>query len=234
MRCLRARSGGAQFLAGFPETSFMFGLICALFFLWLMARDFSKSGDIKRSLLLAVVTGSVALALSAFQLAEFVTFLAASYTVHTESYGTVVKEPFWLLPLFLPNFFGTPFVSFWIAGISPYDHMPSSLFCGISTVFLAIKVLLWRAAPNRNYVLLFVALFVVFAGYDYGFPILKYVGHFPIMNLMSTVWSAFVIPFALSVLAGFGRCFLSGPARIRGWPQFGNLSCELCVSRRGD
>jgi hypothetical protein len=196
--------GGAQFLGGFPEASFMLGLASGLFFLWLMIRDYRSNGAFARNLLLCLVTAAVTLALSAFQLAEFGKLLIASHTVHTASYGTVVKEPFWLLALFLPNFFGTPFESFWINEISPHDHMPLSLFCGISTVLLATMALLWRAAPNRNYVWFFAALLFVFIGYDYGFPILKYVGHLPFINMMSTAWNAFVIPFALSVLAGFG------------------------------
>jgi hypothetical protein len=154
--------GGAQFLGGFPKTSFMLGLTSGLFFLWLMLRDYRSNGAFERNLLLCLVTAAVTLALSAFQLAEFGKLLIASHTAHTASYGTVVKEPFWLLPLFLPNFFGTPFESFWINEISPIDHMPLSLFCGILTVLLATMALLWRAAPNRNYVWFFAALLFVF------------------------------------------------------------------------
>lgn len=196
--------GGVQFLGGFPETSFMLGLVSSLFFLWLLFQNPRSLNKIKCGLLLALIVAALAIAIGGFQLAEFAKLLFASQTAHTASYGTVVKEPFWLLPMFLPNFFGTPFESFWISEISPYDTMPSSLFCGISTVLLAIMALLWRTAPNRTYIWFFVTLLFVFIGYDYGFPILKYIGHLPLINMMSTAWNAFVIPFALSVLAGFG------------------------------
>jgi hypothetical protein len=206
--------GGAQFLGGFPEASFMLGLISGLFFLWLLIQDYRSTGAWKRGVWLALITAVVAVALSGFQLAEFAKFVVVSHHSHSTNYGTVVKQPFWLLPMFLPNFFGTPLESFWISQISPYDHMPPSLFCGISTVLLATMALLWRAAPNRNYVWFFAALFFVFVGYDYGFPILKYVGHLPFINMMSTAWNAFVIPFALSVLAGFGVQSLRQPGSV--------------------
>ena len=101
--------GGAQFLGGFPETSFMFGLIGGLFFLWLTIWEYRAGGDWKRGFLLAAVIAAVTLALSGFQLSEFARLVLASDTAHTTSYGTVVKEPYWLLPMFLPNFFGRPF-----------------------------------------------------------------------------------------------------------------------------
>jgi len=196
--------GGAQFLGGFPEASFMFALVSGLFFLWLLLLDYRSTGALKHGIVCGVVVAAIAIALSGFQLAEFTKLLSAAQTSHTTIYGTVVKQPFWLLPLFLPNFFGTPLQSYWIGGISPWDHMPPSLFCGISTVLLGIVALLWRGAPNRTYIWFFTALFFVFAGYDYGFPFLRYVGYLPFINLMSTAWNAFVLPFALSVLAGFG------------------------------
>ncbi len=147
---------------------------------------------------------TIAIGLSGFQLGEFAKLVFTGHTLHSKIYGMALKEPFWLLPLFLPNFFGAPFQSFWVDHINPFDHMPLSLFCGISTVLLAIMALLWRAAPNRAFIWFFAALFFVFAGYDYDFPILRYVGYLPFINLMSTAWNAFVIPFTLSVLAGFG------------------------------
>jgi hypothetical protein len=196
--------GGSQFLGGFPEASFMFGLVSGLFFLWLMLQDYNSVSVTKRNLLLGLAIAVVTILLSAFQLVEFGKLLAASNTAHSTGYGLVVKEPFWLLAMLLPNFFGTPFESFWTSAISPYDHMPSSMFCGISTILLAIVGLLWRDAPNRKFIWFFAALFFVFAGYDYGFPVLKFVGYLPFINMMSTAWNVFVIPFALSVLAGFG------------------------------
>jgi hypothetical protein len=196
--------GGAQFLAGFPETSFVFSSIAAAFFVLLLWRDFRSGGEIKTAAAYGFIAAGLALVLSAFQLVEFARFLPLAETSHTTNYGSVVKEPFWLLPLLLPNFFGTPLQSYWITQISPYDHMPPSLFCGISTVLLAIMGLCWHDAPNRALMWFFAALLFVFVGYDYGFPILRYVGYLPFIDLMSTAWNAFVIPFTLSVLAGFG------------------------------
>ena len=195
---------GAQFLGGFPEASFVVSVIAGLFFVWLLiAFDRSTRARLS-SLKLALVIGVIALALSGFQLAEFVRFVAVSHNSHNTTYGTVVKEPFWLLPLFLPNFFGQPLYANWFAGISPFDHMPASLFCGISTVLLAFAGAFWWQAPNRRYFWFFAAVLLLFLGYDYGFPVLKYLGYLPLFNRMSTAWNAFVIPFGLSVLAGFG------------------------------
>lgn len=207
--------GGGQFLGGFPEASFMLGLVSGLFYLWVLLQDYRSIGAMKQSLLLGLATAAVVVALSSFQLIEFGKLLIASHTAHSAIYGTVVKEPFWLLAMLLPNFFGRPFVTFWTSAISPYDHMPLSLFCGISTILLAIIGLSWRQAPNRRFICFFAALFFVFVGYDYGFPVLKYVGYLPIINLMSTAWNAFVIPFSLSVLAGFGVQALRQPGAVR-------------------
>lgn len=201
--------GGIQFLGGFPESSFILGVASGSFYVWLLAREYRTAGRIEYGLLLGGIVALVTLAISGFQLAEFFKLLSASYTVHTSDYGAVVKEPFWLLPMLLPNFFGTPFVSFWATGISPHDHMPLSMFCGMSTVLLAIVALLWRTAPNRGYVWFFAILLLVFIGYDFGFPVLKNLGHLPGFNLMSTAWNVFIIPFSVSVLAGFGVQSLS-------------------------
>lgn len=196
--------GGTQFLGGFPESSFILGIAAGSFYLWLLARDYRAADRIEYGLLLGGIVAAVTLAISAFQLAEFFKLLSASYTLHTSNYGLAVKEPFWLLPLLLPNFFGTPFVSFWANGISPNDHMPLSMFCGISTVLLAIMALLWRKAENRNYAWFFALLLVIFVGYDFGFPVLRNLGRLPGFSLMSTAWNVFMIPFSISVLAGFG------------------------------
>ena len=148
---------------------------------------------------------AVTLALSAFQLAEFATLLLHSTTAHHANYGTVVKEPFWLLPGLLPNFFGRPFHGpLWLTQVGATDHFLPSLFCGVSTVILAVAALLWRNSPMRSSIWFFAAILLVFVGYDFGFPILRSIGHLPLFNLMSIAWNVFVIPFALSVLAGFG------------------------------
>lgn len=206
--------GGAQFLAGFPEVSFILGLLSGVFFLWLVFQERGSAADVKNSVLLGLVIATVTLLLSAFQLLEFGSLLASSKTAHSAMYGTVVKEPFWLLAMLLPNFFGMPFQANWTAAVSPYDHMPLSMFCGISTVLLALSGLMWRGAPNRRFILFFAVLFLLFAGYDYGFPVLKLIGYLPFINLMSTAWNVFVIPFTLSVLAGFGMQSLRHPGAI--------------------
>jgi hypothetical protein len=196
--------GGSQFLGGFPEASFIFGLITALFFLWVMVGDARAGGDWRRAIVLAALTAALTLMLSAFQLIEFVRLLTESYTFHDTHYGTVVKQPYWLLAMFLPNAFGTPFVSYWIAQIGHTDHMPPSMFCGISTLIFGIAALLWRRAPGRSHIWFFALVFFVFTGYCYGFPILRYIGHLPLINRTSTAWIVWVIPFSLTVLAGFG------------------------------
>ena len=197
--------GGCQFLAGFPETSFILGLIAGAFFLWLTVEDYRSGGRWQRGILLASLTVAVTLALSAFQLAEFATLLLHSTTAHHANYGTVVKEPFWLLPGLLPNFFGTPIYGpLWLTQVGATDHFLPSLFCGVSTVILAVAALLWRNSPMRSSIWFFAAILLVFVGYDFGFPILRSIGHLPLFNLMSIAWNVFVIPFALSVLAGFG------------------------------
>ena len=89
------------------------------------------------------------MALSGFQLAEFARLVSTAQTLHTAGYGVEVKEPYYLLSLFLPNFFGKPFQSYWIGQINPYDHVLPSLFCGISTVLLGIIALLWSAARTE-------------------------------------------------------------------------------------
>jgi hypothetical protein len=204
--------GGGQFLAGFPETSFILGLVTGAFFLWLMVADYRRGGNWKHGIFLASLAVAVTLALSAFQLAEFATFLLHSTTAHHTGYGTVVKEPFWLLPLLLPNFFGTPFYGpTWPSEVTAFDHFPASLFCGVSTLILAIAALLWRNSPMRGTIWFFTAVLLVFVGYDFGFPILRSIGHLPLFNLMTIVWNAFVIPFAISVLAGFGVHSLRAP-----------------------
>src|SRR5262249_33454978 len=98
--------GGSQFLGGFPESSFIFAVISAAFCLWLAISDAHRGSAWPRVVLLAVLAALVASALSAFQLSEFVRFVLAAHTTHSTSYGTVVKEPYWLLPLFVSNVFG--------------------------------------------------------------------------------------------------------------------------------
>jgi hypothetical protein len=196
--------GGSQFLGGFPESSFIFTLISVAFFLWLAILDYRQAGEWRRAALLGLLTAFVTLALSAFQLAEFARLVFAAHTTHTTTFGTVVKEPYWLLPLFTSNFFGTPFYEDWLAAVPPNDHMSLSIFCGTSTLILGLMALLWRSSPMRGHIWFFAAVFFVFLGYDFGFPVLRSIGHLPLFNLMSIAWNVFVIPFALSVLAGFG------------------------------
>jgi hypothetical protein len=196
--------GGSQFLGGFPEASFIFTLVSGAFFLWLAVCDYRQQGDWRCLALLGLLTAFVTLALSAFQLAEFARLVFAAHTVHTTSYGAVVKEPYWLLPLFISNFFGTPFYENWLSVVSPNDHMSLSIFCGTSTLILGLTALLWRTSPMRGAIWFFAAVFFVFLGYDFGIPVLRSIGQLPLFNLMSIAWNVFAIPFALSVLAGFG------------------------------
>lgn len=196
--------GGVQFLGGFPETSFIFAVATITFFLWLLAWHRRSRNALTKVLLLGLLAGVLSVAISGFQLGEFVRLLAIGNSSHSPAYGRVVKEPFWLMPLFVPNFFGTPFQAYWTTAVSPNDHMPPSLFCGVSTILLAIIAIIWSPSGCRKHVSFFVTLLVVFVGYDYGFPVLKHLGRLPLFDLMSTAWNAFIIPFALSVLAGFG------------------------------
>ncbi len=213
--------GGSQFLAGFPEASFILGLITGAFFLWLTIGDWQRGGGWKRSIALASLTVAVTLALSGFQLAEFANLCCTHHSAHDVSYGIHVKKPFWLLPLLLPNFFGTPFYGpMLIKEVSAFDHFPPSLFCGISTLIFAIVALLWRSSPMRGAIWFFAAVLAVFVGYDFGFPLLRSIGHLPLFNLMSIAWNVFVIPFAITVLAGFGVHSLHRRA-----PDRSNLCC---------
>lgn len=196
--------GGAQFLGGFPETSFIFAFCTAAFFLWLVLQPGNRSHWVGH-LGHGVAVAALCLLISGFHLAEFVRYLKMSNHVHTEAYGLVVKEPFWLMSLFLPNFWGKPFRSSWAAGAPPHDHMNLSLFTGIATLLLALTALTdVRSSADRRHRWFFAGLLIFFIGYDYGFPVLRHVGRLPLFNLMSTAWNAFVIPFCIAVLAGFG------------------------------
>jgi hypothetical protein len=202
--CLAGVIGGVQFLGGFPETSLIFVVVSSGFFLWMLVQDHGSRRVLGKGILLGLLVAALTLAISGFQLGEFVRLLSHANSMHSSAYGAVVKQPYWLLPLFVPNFFGTPFETYWTSAVSSNDHMPPSLFCGVSTVLLALIAILWKPPGSRKYVWFFVILLVLFAGYDYGFPVLRHLGRLPLFNLMSTAWNAFVIPFALSILAGFG------------------------------
>ncbi len=192
--------GGTQFLAGFPETSFIFSLITILFFCWILILYRGDRSVLKTGILLGLLATALTLAISGFQLGEFALYLPHSTHVHETWYGHVVKAPQYLMPLLISNFFGTPFHS----GLA-LDHMYLSLFCGISTLLLAFfSVISKKESTNKKYLFFFLSLLIIFVGYDFGFPLLKNIGYLPLFERMSTAWNVFVIPFCVSVMAGFG------------------------------
>lgn len=215
--------GGIQFLGGFPESSFTLCVIGGLFFLWFFV--FQAKGDERgRLLILGVSAALLTLAVSAFQLGEFVRLLPRAWTSHTTSYGAAVKTPFWLMPLMVPNFFGVPFTAkLWINGVSPHDHMIVSLFCGISTVIFAAVSIFGPSRKYRAYCYFFFGILILYLGYDFGFPVLRDIGYLPLFDRMSIAWNAFAIPFALSVLAGLG---LDALCRERG---FAKTVVAICI-----
>lgn len=192
--------GGSQFLGGFPETSFIFSLITMGFFFWILMLYRNNLNRVKTGLLLGLLATILTLALSGFQLGEFARYLSYSSHVHATWYGHVVKEPYYLISMFIANFFGKPFHS----GLAR-DHMYLSLFCGISTVLLALFAICSKHESSpKKYLFFFLSIFIIFVGYDFGFPLLKNIGYLPLFERMSTAWNVFVIPFSLSVMAGFG------------------------------
>lgn len=208
-----SRNGVVKYtIAGFPESSFTFSVISFLFFSWLVSFGFGhESGGYDRrwrarAFGLACITALITLGISGFQLGEFIRFLPLAVTSHTSEYGMAgFNKPLWLLALLFPNFFGHPFVANWFTEIrDPHNYMITSLFCGISTVILALAAIIRMRPELRRYSWFFIIVLVVFVGYDYHFPILKNIGRFPILNFSSTAWNVFVIPFSISVLAGLG------------------------------
>lgn len=203
--------GGAQFLAGFPEGSFIFALVATAFFVFRVFFHSNARYSLTRTLGLGLITATLAVAMSSFQLIEFIRYTFYSDHVHVPGYGSITKPIYFLLSLLLPNFFGEPFQPPWTSEVAAADHFSYSMFCGISTVILSlIAIMSGRSAPYRAYFWFFFSLFIFFVGYDFGFPIITKVGDLPLFNLMSVTWNAFVIPFSLSVLAGFGFQYAFG------------------------
>jgi len=198
---------GIQFLGGQPESSFIFGFVAVLFFLWALFHHYKSKKLLMIGLLSGLIIVIISLAISGFHIMEFVRYLGLSNHVHVDTYGTITKSSFWLLNLFLPNFFGQPFEPSWLNEIpdtryiSDTDHFRFSLFCGISTLWLALFAIIRK---HKNCPYFFLGLLIFFVGYDFGFPILKYVGSLPLFNYSSNTWNAFVIPFCIAVIAGFG------------------------------
>lgn len=193
--------GGTQFLGGCPETSFIFCFLSAAFFLFQASQADQRNGwrgHIARGVLVA----SISLLLSGFQLGEFVRYLGTSQNFHSTWYGLMIQAPTALIRFFVPYYFGPPHQPQWFPKFRPTDHLNLSLFCGITTLVLAVIGTLSR--QSRNYRWFFLACFIVFVGFDFGFPVFKYLGRAPLFNVMSIAWNAFVIPFSLSALAGLG------------------------------
>jgi hypothetical protein len=203
--------GASQLLAGFPESSFIFCLLSAAFFLFLILQAMPLPLW-KSHVALGAIAAATAVLLSGFQLGEFARYLSLAHHAHAATYGLGVKSPIDLIRVFVPYYFGFPFERHWAPGVPPADHMYLSLFGGITTVVLAtIGVLGGHFRRGRWF---FFACLVIFAGYDYGFPGLRQIGRLPFFRISSISWNAFVIPFTLSVLAGFGMHTVLNGQRI--------------------
>jgi hypothetical protein len=195
--------GATQFLGGFPESSFIFCLVSVTFFSYLVLQPSNRFWW-KPNFLLGIGTGVIALLLGGFQLAEFLRYLKLANHVHGQNTGLAVHAPADLIHLFAPYYFGFPLQqeSHQWSTIPAFDHMRMTLFCGVTTVILAIiGVVGGHSRRGRWY---FLGCLVFFAGYDYGFVGLRMIGHLPLFNVSSTVWNAWIIPFTLSILAGYG------------------------------
>jgi hypothetical protein len=183
--------GGVQFLGGMPESSFTFAIIASTFFLLTV---YAHRLNLGAAVGFGLLTCFTTLAISGFQLGEFARYLPLASHAHTGQYGEVVLDTKWILPLLLPNPFGSPFTQ---------GHF--SLFCGTSSVILAMSALLAKWDPSRRaFLLYFAGAFFIFAGYDFGLPLLRTIGQLPVFDHASIVWNAYAIPFSVAVMAGFG------------------------------
>src|SRR6476659_5461733 len=132
-----------------PETSFTFAIIASTFFLLTV---YAHRLNLGAAVGFGVLTCFITLAICGFQLGEFARYLPLASHAHTGNadkerhYGEVVLDTKWILPLLLPNPFGSPFTQ---------GHF--SLFCGTSSVILAMSALLAKWDPSRRAFLLYFA-----------------------------------------------------------------------------
>jgi hypothetical protein len=206
--------GASQFLGGFPESSFIVCLVSLAFFVFLISQSPERT-DLKSHIGLGCTAAMIALLLSGFQVAEFVRYLKLANHGHPKTSGWVVHSPADLIHLFAPYYLGFPlqFEKHQWTATSPFDHMRMTLFCGVTTIILAVIGLFGRHSRRGRW--FFFACLVFFAGYDFGFPGLKKIGHLPLFDISVNVWNAWVIPFALSILAGYGMHTILNGRRIR-------------------
>ena len=189
--------GGSQFLGGFPEASFVFAVTASLFFLFVIA-GLSRE-QIKRGVALGFLAATFSLLIGGIQIGEFFRYLPVSAHTHEDHYGSVTARPLDLLNLLVPHFFGAVFQPSW-TGLA-WNHLSYSVFCGVSSLILSIGAIL---NASSRYVWFFAALGLVVISYDYGCPLFNLIGQAPLFDRMSIAWNAFLIPFTISVLAGFG------------------------------
>ena len=183
--------GGVQFLGGMPESSFTFAIVASTFFLLTV---YTQRLNLGAAVGLGLLTCFLTLAIAGFQLGEFARYLPLASHIHIGHYGEVVLDTTWILPLLLPNPFGS---------LAHQGHF--SLFCGTSSVILAISALFAKwDRPRRAFLLYFAGVFFIFSGYDFGLPLLRNIGQLPLFDRASIAWNAYVIPFSVAVMAGFG------------------------------
>ena len=183
--------GGVQFLGGMPESSFTFVIIASTFF---VAAAYIHKLDRNAAIRFCLLTCLITLAIGSFQLGEFARYLLLASHTHSTRYGEVVHDAKWILPLLLPNPFG-----------GPLTQGQFSLFCGTSSVILAISAVFAKwDRTRRAFLFYFASIFFIFCGYDFGVPLLRNIGQLPLFNHASIVWNAYAIPFSVAVMSGFG------------------------------